>query len=284
MTSEPPFIESVFVATDFSPESEIAFAHALAIALLREADFAVLHATHDEPSDADWRKFPAVRSTLERWGVLEPGSPRSAVFDGLSVRAQKINAQSRSVVSAMLDYVTAHQPDLLVLGTEGREGLPALLRPSAAEQVARHSNTMTLFVPRGARPLVSLSDGSFRLQRVLVPVAEEPSAQSAVIYAQRLADLMADDDPVEIVLLHVGSGRPTLAQQEGSAWTIRAEVREGDVVEQILDVAHELEADLIAMSTDGRDGILGALGQGSHTERVVRGAECPVLAVPEARA
>ena len=34
------------------------------------------------------------------------------------------------------------------------------------------------------------------------------------------------------------------------------------------------------MTTDGRDGILGALGRGSHTEQVVRRVDRPVLCVP----
>jgi nucleotide-binding universal stress UspA family protein len=33
------------------------------------------------------------------------------------------------------------------------------------------------------------------------------------------------------------------------------------------------------MATDGRDGFLDAL-RGSFTERVLRGVDCPVLAVP----
>ena len=43
-TEAPPFIESVFPPTDFSPASEIAFAHALAIALVCEAELDILHA------------------------------------------------------------------------------------------------------------------------------------------------------------------------------------------------------------------------------------------------
>jgi nucleotide-binding universal stress UspA family protein len=34
------------------------------------------------------------------------------------------------------------------------------------------------------------------------------------------------------------------------------------------------------MATNGRDGFLGTIGRGSHTERVVRQAPCPVLSVP----
>lgn len=45
----------------------------------------------------------------------------------------------------------------------------------------------------------------------------------------------------------------------------------------ILDSAEE--ADLIVMATEGEHGIIDAM-RGSVTERVVRDAPCPVLAVP----
>jgi nucleotide-binding universal stress UspA family protein len=55
--------------------------------------------------------------------------------------------------------------------------------------------------------------------------------------------------------------------------------REGDPAVEIAAVAELVEADLIAMSTAGRSGVFEAL-QGSTTERVLRRARCPLLAVP----
>ena len=56
-------------------------------------------------------------------------------------------------------------------------------------------------------------------------------------------------------------------------------VRDGDPVEQILAAADELEVDLIVMPTAGRAGVFDVL-RGSTTERVLRRAPCPLLAVP----
>jgi nucleotide-binding universal stress UspA family protein len=47
----------------------------------------------------------------------------------------------------------------------------------------------------------------------------------------------------------------------------------------ILEEALNVEADLIVMSTDGRHGFLDAL-RGSHSERVLHGSPCPLLAIP----
>ena len=278
---EPPFVSSVFHPTDFSEASHLAFAHALAIALLRQCDFTILHTGRDFLAEDEWKKFPAVRRTLESWGVLAPGSPRSAVLDQLDVRVKKVNLRGRSPAAAIHHYVSEHDVDLIVLATEGRAGMPAWLQPSIAERVARETRLMTLFVPGDGRAIVDPSSGAIHLSRILVPVAHEPSAQSAIAYATRMVQLAGD--PAEIVLLHVGGETPPPVEQPVvPRLTYRAEQRRGDVIDEIERAARELEVDLIAMATDGRDGFLGVLGRGSHTEQVVRQAPCPVLAVPVA--
>jgi nucleotide-binding universal stress UspA family protein len=153
-----PFVNSVFHPSDFSAASENAFAHALALALVRKTEFTILHTGG---SGEDWTGFPAVRATLERWGTLEPGSPRSAVFEQLAVRIKKVRLESRNPVEAILHYLAKHPTDLIVLATEGRTGLPSWLQPSVAERVAERSGTKTLFVPDKARGFVSRQDVSW---------------------------------------------------------------------------------------------------------------------------
>jgi nucleotide-binding universal stress UspA family protein len=82
-------------------------------------------------------------------------------------------------------------------------------------------------------------------------------------------------------LVHVGSAGNMPVVHEGTwpGWTWEKVVRQGDVVEQILDVAATRDSDLIVLTTAGHHGILNAL-QGSTTERILRGAQCPVLAIP----
>jgi universal stress protein family protein len=84
-------------------------------------------------------------------------------------------------------------------------------------------------------------------------------------------------------LVHVGDTEemPTVHMPERDGWTREQTVRHGEVVEQILQVAAERSADLIVMTTQDHHGFLDAL-RGSTTERVLRGARCPLLAVPAA--
>jgi nucleotide-binding universal stress UspA family protein len=82
-------------------------------------------------------------------------------------------------------------------------------------------------------------------------------------------------------LLHVGdaSTMPAVRYPEVPGWTWKKEIRSGEVIEGIVKTAKESEADLIIMSTDGRDGFLDAL-RGSHSERVLRYGAAPLLTVP----
>ena len=275
-----PFVGSVLHASDFSPASERAFAHALAVALLRKTELTILNAHEDD--GVDWRQFPAVRDTLQRWGLLEVGSPRSAVWEQLAVRVSKVSVRGRDPADALVGFVRDHPADLLVLATEGREGLPRWLHPSVAADVFRRTRTATLFVPEAARGFVSLEDGSTRLRRIVVPVDERPDPAPAVVYATRAAEALGDL-PVAVTLLHVGpnGGMPAMDLPEDPAWTFQREERSGDPAEVILGTARSADADLLVLATEGRQGIFDAL-RGSVTERVLRSSPCPLLAVPAA--
>ena len=277
-----PFVESIFHPSDFSEESEQAFSHALAIALIRKTRLTILH-VYKEYSAVGWTRYPAVRKTLERWGHLENGSPRSAVFDKLGIKARKVELLGRSPIKATLDFLEENPTDLIVLATEGRAGLAHWIKPSVAEQMARKSKTMTLFVPNSGRGFVSLKDGKISLQRILIPVDHNPSPYSAIVYATRVA-MAAGKPPVEIILLHISTSTdmPVTDLPESPSWYWKKLKRSGKVVDEITAAANEFNVDVIAMTTQGRGGIFDAI-RGSVTEQVLRHAPCPVLAVPTSR-
>jgi len=58
----------------------------------------------------------------------------------------------------------------------------------------------------------------------------------------------------------------------------RTHVAVGDPYEKLMEVAREIPADLIVMSTHGRGGV-AHLVMGSVAEKIVRHAQCPVLVV-----
>jgi nucleotide-binding universal stress UspA family protein len=228
--NDAPFINSIFHPSDFSDASENAFGHALAIALRRKCKFTILHA--GKSKDA-WTDFPAIRSTLERWGMLKAGSSKSAVGNELNVQIQKVAIDTDEPVESILDYLERHPTDLIVLATEGRDGLPRWIKPSIAEKVAEASHTMTLFVPSSVHGFVRFEDGRILLRKILVPVDFNPSPRPAVTYAARAAGLT--NESVEIILLNIGDGSiyRTLETEENPGIGWEKLHREGKVLRTV---------------------------------------------------
>ncbi len=275
-----PFAPGVLHPTDFSPASQVAFAHALAIAIARKAKLTLLNVQSDLPTVEDWQRFPPVRETLEAWGLLEEGSDRADVFDKLQVKVKKVSVESSDPADAIAEYLEERPNDLLVVATEQRDGLPGFLRGSVGHRAARQSRIDALFVPEGSPGFVSPADGSLSLKRILVPVDHAPDPTPALDAASRAAYWLGKH-PVEIHLMHVGDEMPAVKltfPEKAKEWTVARSLRQGDPVEQILAAATELPAQLVTMATDGRDNFLDVF-RGSHAERVVRGASCPVAAL-----
>ena len=74
------------------------------------------------------------------------------------------------------------------------------------------------------------------------------------------------------------SVRP-LVDEDGVTLDMPILLRDGAVVDAILDAANELEVDAIAMPTAGRHGLLDAV-RGSASAKVLEDARWPLLAVP----
>lgn len=270
-------IESIFHPSDFSTASEIAFAHALKIALVTGAKLNILHAASED--GADWSEFPGVRTTLERWGLIPEGSGKSAVVR-LGIEVLKVLARNRNPVKASLEFLERHPASLIVLAVHQHQGRMRWLDRRTGEPIAQHSGEATLFIPHGVRGFVSLEDGAVRLRNILVPIARKPRAQPAIDAAARLIRNLHLPAGT-VTLLHVGeaSEAPAVRIPNDTGWAWQKQVEQGEADEVILNVATATSADLIMMTTDGPDGFLEGL-RGSTSQRVLAGSHCPLAVLP----
>jgi len=270
----------IFHPSNFSHGDEVAFAHALRIAVAAHACFQLLRVKKPE-DHAEWSNFPHIRSTLALWGMLDAKATEHDLAR-LGLRVGKSQRSSEDPVAAITAYLTEHQPDLLVLSTHQRSGMDRWLRDSIAEPVARQSCAATLFVPLAAPGFVDAVNGHVQLRTVLIPVDKTPNPQRAVDAALTLARTLRCRD-AHFVLLHIGSSmsRPAVALPLEQGWTSEYQSWGGNVVDLILTSARieDPKPDLIVMATHGHHGFLDAL-RGSTTERVLHNAPCLVLAVP----
>jgi len=267
-------------ATDFSAASQIAFVHALKLALLAGAELDLLHVS-PKSGAPDWTEFPGIRQTLHRWAEGPSSSPPAASRES-GLRIGKIVAVDRDPVHGALDYLRGHATELLVLATHQRSGIDRWLHKAAAEPLARESGTMTLFLPRRAKGFVSHDTGRVSLQRVLVPVDHTPAPQAAADAVEALLKGLGPSGGTARIL-HIGEERamPDVRLPDPGACRWELVARPGNPVDEIIAAATAWAADLIVMTTQGHAGALDAL-RGSTTERVLRRAPCPVLAVPAA--
>jgi nucleotide-binding universal stress UspA family protein len=266
-------IHSIVHPTDFSQLSSAAFAHALRIVVAARSKLQALHV--DQPEGSADGGFPHVKRMLMQWRLLQEDDSPAAVFTRLGVLWQNVTLDRQDPAPGIVRFLDENFCDLVVLATHGREGLDRWLNGSVASAVFQQSSIPTLFVPRGARGFVDQVSGEIRLRRVLVPIDHAPTPARAIETARSFAMLLTGAEAA-MQLLHVGRIAPAVRNAAGAT---PITLRYGNTVQTILAAAIEYDADLICMPTAGRQGIVDAL-RGSITERVIRQAPCPVLAVP----
>jgi nucleotide-binding universal stress UspA family protein len=281
----PVAIRHVLCPSDLSPASDVALGHARFLALRFGARLTLYHAVQafrsqdhgpSDPVDEAWRRAAErVRGHLDCLAGRLPTE-----FDIVVERGQ-------SAHQALVAYTLKTRPDLIVMATHGREGLAHLLAGSVTETVLRRGPCPVLCV-REPEHGVALA-----YRRILVPTDLSPASRRAF----PLAALLARRFESEVLALHVAQveaprnlmgvshaveGSPSEAEvaryleRDFRDVRVTPRVLIGAAWNAIVETARAERVDLIVMSTHGHDSLSDSL-IGSHAERVVRHAPCPVL-------
>ncbi|MDE3219120.1 MAG: universal stress protein [Nitrospirota bacterium] len=268
----------IFHPTDFSAEDSAAFAHAVKLTCLVQGELTMMHVDPAIGSQ-DFEESPRIRPLLARWGILPEGSSKEDVAK-LGIQIKRVRAVADNATDAILRQLTAHPTELLVLSTHQREGFARLTHHAIAEPLARGTHARTLFVPAGVEGFVSAETGNTNLTRVLIPIAHKPHPQPAIDLAAELASTLGSEK-VLFELVHLGkeADPPKFTNPERPGWSWETLVAKGDPVEWILAAGADFDVDLIVMMTEGHTSLFDLL-RGSTTERVIRGARSPLLAIP----
>jgi nucleotide-binding universal stress UspA family protein len=270
-------IQSIFHPSDFSDASEVAFAHALKLAVAAQGSLDIMHVAHGK--NVEWEDFPSVRQMLERWKLIPAGSDRGAISP-LGIQIHKALVEGHDPVKATLGYLEMHPTDLIVLAVRSHEGRMRWFGKAVGESMAKGSGQMSLFIPHGVTGFVSREDGSVSLKEILIPVTSKPRPQPSIEAAERLIRSLDLPDG-QVTLLHVGdeAEMPACRLPTHTGWRWNRVAEAGNPVDVILKKAESLEAGLIIMTTDGPDGFLDGL-RGTTSERVLHQARCPVAVLP----
>ena len=293
---------TILVPLDGSPFGERAIPLALRIARHTGAALELAHVhehvTYGGMAPAADRRLDAdVKQGMRK--ELEALRDRLAAKVGLPVTASFLEGE---VVPALQAHVESRGIDLVVMTTHGRGGVSRAWLGSVADGLVRRLHIPVVF----ARPRTAGRGGvdAPPVRRVVVPLDGSPFAEEVLERALRLGTpnrteylLLRVVTPIPAVPLpYPGGDTPVheseLEWQEQEAerylTAVAERVRRPGVpvnvrvvthaqpARAILDVARELDADLIALSAHGH-GTLGRLLLGSVADKVIRGAAVPTL-------
>lgn len=252
-------------ATDLLPDGQTTFNHAVAVARDTNARLTTLHVT-SEDVDGD---NPDAYEILARISEDEPGLVHDVLVEGNEKKPER----------ALLEKIRELAPDLLIVGTRQQTSDKKKVGRSLSETVTTDTEIPTLVVHIGQEGIVD-ANGQLHLRRILLPVGDGAEARDTIQGLTKFLDRLGIDE-VDIYLLRVGDKEVldylTLPERDGWRW--HREVRKrGFVANVVADVCEEKDIDLIAMATRGKDGFIDAFS-GTHTEKVIRRAPRPVLAV-----
>ncbi|MFC7096587.1 universal stress protein [Halobaculum marinum] len=233
------------------------------------------------------------------------------LVDRLATRAKREGLDADPVVregrphEELLALVAETDADLIVVGTHGRGGARRALLGSVTEKLIRTADCPVL-VTHGADPeppswgsdsrLLVATDGSDAAapaERVGVDLAAALGAHlTAVSAVDEAAALSAvaggalSQDTIAAVRRSLGERaddaiKGVLTRATDAGVDADSEVLMGEPSAAVRDYSSDIGADLIVVGTHGRGGIRRVV-LGSVAERVIRGADRPVLVVPAA--
>ncbi len=277
MPSTQTPLATIVHPTDFTASGASAFAHALKIALVTKSQLCLLNVRSENEPAPGKSGLRHVRDVLVNWKLLGGDAQPDAVEKALGLRVSSVSVPAKNARVGILDFLDSRPCDLVVLATHPQKRMTQWFDVSAQQGVLLKARVVSLFLRDGAKGFVDARTGMLSLQTVLIPVDDSLACGPAV---RRVQARVKQISPwARVQLLHVGERAPDLVDEQGQPLRLPLLVRQGPVIDTILKVAAELKADLIAMPTAGRHGLLDAV-RGSTTARILDDARWPLVAAP----
>lgn len=250
---------------------------------------------------------PAASTALPDTGVAQDARRYLAlVQQEVRQRTQRFVADAAAIVRerqpdvAIVELVRTGEPadellaqlredaaDLAVAGARGHSVVHNLLLGSVSEALVTEAPCPVVIVRERSWPetggtvLVAIGphDGAHRLAEAVLRLPL-PGGTRVVVSAVEAGPARdaTDGSPTG----PAGAAADDLAARLRSAepgWSVETRVLAGDVAEELMRAAADLAADLIVVGARERGGLIGRLGLGNVSRKLVRRAACSVLVV-----
>lgn len=270
-------MKRILVPTDFSEQAENALKVAAILARKHNSEIYLLHMMeipmqHTDPANSH-SDIPEALFFMKLARKKFEDLMSQDYLKGIPVHE---SLKADITFNEIKDSCKEFNIDLIVMGSHGATGLKEMFVGSNAEKVVRTSDVPVLVI-KNAHDNFEVSDFVF---------ASDFKNDSKETYKQAVAFAQAFDAKIHLVLVITSSNFMTtheaetrindfISGQKFDNYTIT--IHNDYTVEQgILNVSKDLNADLIGISTHGRQGIAHFLN-GSISEDLVNHANRPVI-------
>jgi nucleotide-binding universal stress UspA family protein len=272
-------MKKILVPCDFSEQAINAFRFAIDIARQSNGEVHLVHVI----------ELPVLHDTV----LMPVLSFEEALFEELREKAEKqfkkletkynddsIKIKSKVVFGAtsrmVLDYIEENKIDLVVMGTHGASGVREFVIGSNAEKIVRRAPVPVLAVKKYVK-------GSSIKDIVFPNTLHTEVQEDLVMKVKALQNLFKAN--IHIVWINTPNNftRDSVTTARLKAFAKRFMFRDftihvyNDPYEEtgVINFAHELKADMIAIGTHGRKGLAHLLS-GSVAEDLVNHVDCPI--------
>lgn len=270
-------MKKILVPCDFSEQAVNAFRFALDLAKQAKGEVHLVNVV-ELPVMHDTVLMPVL--SFEEALLKELREKAEKQFEKLITKyADDVKVKSTvefGATSVMIeDYASEKEIDLIVMGTRGASGVREFLIGSNTEKVVRRVACPVIAIKKH----VKVED----IKTIVFPNTLEQEQEDLVRHVKELQSLFGAT--IHVVWINTPSAfiRDTITWQRMNEFAKRFMLKDytlnifNDVFEEngVINFAHHIKADMIAMGTHGRKGIAHVLS-GSVAEDVVNHVDCPI--------
>ena len=294
--------EKIVVPLDGSKLAEVALPYAEELGVKMGSDIVLL--TINESEDSKELQNYCIYITKIKEATRGHAKKYIENESGEAIEVAIAN-QTGDPAKGIIDYTLTLNFPLIIMASHGRSGMSRWAVGSVADKVVRSSSLQPVMLIRAKDSRSDIRDKRL-LRKALVPLDGSSESEAVIPYIEELASelkaevtlLLVAEQPYHVYREGEGVVRVHYTEDEikqlkasiegyleklasrfyGRGIATKCEVRVGVPAEEIIMVAEEIHADLVAMSTHGWSGI-GRWVFGSVAEKVLHEGNTPLLLV-----
>lgn len=270
-------MKSIIVPVDFSDQSEKALKVAASIAKQQDAELFVLHMLELSPAIMGESGYISQEQVVH---LIKLGEKRFSDFlDKPYLKDIKVTPiiKHYKVFSEVAEVAEKHKADLIVMGSNGADGLQEIFIGSNTERVVRTSDVPVLvikgnetkdFVPKEFVFACDFEKESVPALKKAKSMAELLGSKLHLVYINTPGDeFMSTDDAYDKISKFLNEAKEGMEVEIFNDYTVE---------KGVINYSNKIGGDLIGIPTHGRRG-LSHFFMGSIGEDIANHSEAPVI-------